>query len=87
MELIDFDCAALNGEYAEGHTAKYASSTMFISPTPKRCPRDDLESLVYTMWFLAGCDSLRSDGYELLESKRRGEAKMKMMVSNEMFIL
>lgn len=60
---------------------------MFISPTPTRYERDDLESLVYTTWFLAGCDSLRSDGFELFQSKRKGEAKTKMMVSEEMLFL
>lgn len=72
----NFDC-----EYACGHTAKYASSSIFTSPPSKRYERYDLESLVYTTWFRAGCDSLRSDDYELFQSKTKGEAKTKMMVS------
>lgn len=80
----DFDCAVLKGEYSYDYTAKYASSSMFMSSIPKRYERDDLESLIYTIWYLVGCDSLGYDGNELLQSKQKGEAKAKMVVSGEM---
>lgn len=58
-----------------------------MSSMPTRYERDDLESLIYTIWYLVGCDSLGYDGNELLESKRKGAAKAKMMVSGEMLFL
>ncbi|XP_031638147.1 casein kinase I-like [Contarinia nasturtii] len=48
----DFDQSSLNGEKSLGNTPLFASANYFANKT--RHPRDDLESLVYTIWFLAG---------------------------------
>lgn len=49
----DFDLATLNcNTWFEGHTPRFASMNFY--ETKPRYPMDDIESLIYSMWFIAG---------------------------------
>lgn len=83
----DFDAAALNGETRFQGTRMFASSTTFdqrVEAVGIRQPMDDLESLIYTIWYVDGVPMGRAfgrdfpEGYALLKSKKAGQAESRM---------
>lgn len=83
----DFNVATANGASGQGHSAWFASSKFYLNQT--RHPMDDLESLVFSLWYVAGVQwdkpsllSLRRpEGLTLAECKINGTAHKKMTVS------
>lgn len=89
--LSDFDLATVNGDPQNGCTLKFASRNLFANKS--RSAIDDLESLVYSMSFLAGVpfeparnheqfpDGL-PEGYVLFENLKKGKkfARSRIMV-------
>lgn len=78
----DFDVSSLNGAAFWCYSQLFASSSKFEFKV--RYAMDDLESLVYTMWYVAGfpMDPKKPEGSNLADFKKRGdaEAKAEMMV-------
>lgn len=77
---IDFDLATSNGEQIPGSTAMWASSGYYAKK--KRTSMDDLESLVFSMWYVAGVRvGPEPEGSVLCECKKRDTAEARMQVS------
>lgn len=75
--LTDFDLAAVNGVQNDGHTPMFASRNLFAKQS--RCPMSDLESLVYSISYLAGVplsldmnDEILPEGYVLFQNLKKG---------------
>lgn len=83
QKYADFDIATLNGAYTNDGTLKYASSR-YHDGKKQRYELDDLESLMYTMWELAGCIGYKPYGLGLLQSKNENRVKSKVMVSKNL---
>lgn len=90
---IDFNLSAEgDGECDRGGcTLWFASSGLYSCR--KRTPMDDLESLVFSLWFAAGIerdkvalfsDERTPEGQTLAICKKKGTAKSKMIVRYEM---
>lgn len=59
---LDFDISTIGDERTKHATQMYASSNFFENKEdPQRSSKDDLESLVYTMWSIAG---IKRDPYQ-----------------------
>lgn len=58
---LDFDMASLNGESNSGCTELFASSRKWENQS--RNAMDDLESLVYSIWYIEGINSWQPDGF------------------------
>lgn len=67
------------GTQGDGYTYDYASSNRFAGLD--RCSMDDLESLIFTMWHVAGFDFPEPYGKLLLEQKENQEAVSWVAVS------
>lgn len=83
---LDFDAATLNGKQTTMSTTMYASSEFYADR--KRYEIDDLESLVFSMWYVAGVpiglpfiNGEEPEGYVLCECKKMGKAEARMQVS------
>lgn len=78
----DFDVSTLNGKAFWCYSSMFSSSSKYALKT--RFAIDDLESLVYTMWYVAGfpMDPKKPEGSNLADFKNKGdaEAKAEMMV-------
>lgn len=85
---IDFDQATLNGKQNMGNTAMWASSGYYGGKN--RTAVDDLESLTFSMWYVAGVPVGRAfvgneqpEGFILSELKKTGKAEARMNVSRD----
>lgn len=83
----DFDASTLNGNQNEYGTALYASKNYWLEKP--RTAMDDLESLLYTMWSVAGVpvggpDGNYPEGIEYLDRYLKYTADAWMMVCNEL---
>lgn len=87
---IDFNVASKDHQnYDAGHCSfPFASSGLYSQKI--RTPMDDLESLVFSLWFVAGIEwdkhillpmERTPEGKTLAECKKNGNAKAKMIVS------
>ncbi|XP_031637196.1 tyrosine-protein kinase Lyn-like [Contarinia nasturtii] len=88
--ISDFNLATINGAQNKGKTLLFASANFFADKS--RFAMDDLESLIYSLWYLAGVpldpnhnhqllfESL-PEGYALFENRKKGKtyAKSKLM--------
>lgn len=88
--------ASVNGSDDEGGTFKYAASSLFARK--KRTAKSDLESLVYSLWSLAGLPEEKCgedevlfdmfdfipEGYTFAQNLMKGKryAREQFMVSN-----
>lgn len=85
---LDFDLSTLNGEQNWGHTPTFASIGYY--QIQDRHEMDDLESLIFSIWYIAGVPMCRSDdygnpeGYVLYKCLENGneQAESKMRVCN-----
>lgn len=82
---LDFDLSALKGREDDDSfaTELFASSNYFQNED--RHPMDDIQSLVFSMWYVAGIPMSRSpneepEGSILSDCIENGEAKSRMMV-------
>lgn len=78
---LDFDLSTLNGTQNEGHTTLFASSNFYLEKD--RMPMDDLESLVYSIWYIADVPMVRDWADEKTEgvllskcNKRQANARI-----------
>lgn len=92
---IDFDLSTVNGEQNTASTRLFASASFFANQS--RFAKDDLESLVYSLWFLAGVPMDRMEnpksffppfvpkpqGQTFFENRKKGMkyARSQLMVS------
>lgn len=82
--LADFDLSTLIDMQNEGHTPMFASKNFYIEKA--RSPMDDLESLTYTMWYIADVPMVRDweskefEGF-LLSKCNKKQAIARMQVS------
>lgn len=83
---IDFDVASLNVHQNWGHTKKFASTAFY--EIRDRYPIDDMESLVFSMWYIAGIPigisnifGKRTEGEVLMKMKRAGKGRERVLVS------
>lgn len=88
--FLDFDQANLNDEQRGGHTPMFASSNWY--GLQNRYPMDDLQSLVFSIWYVADIPMSRSsneqaEGSILLDNLLEGTAKSKMMVCNKNYVM
>lgn len=81
----DFDWAALDFGQTLGESPVFASRNFCMGLD--RYPMDDLESLVYTMWYVTGVPMARtlendaeSEGCELSRCRTKVAAEQRMMV-------
>lgn len=76
----DFDLATLNGQQHKGNSIFFASSNFFAGKN--RSSIDDIESLIFSMWYIAGISGESSipEGLVLFECKQNGKAEAKMKV-------
>lgn len=81
-EILDFDASTMNGIEGLSWTPKYGSSNKFAHLD--RCAMDDLESLIYSMWFVVGIEFSEPYGSLLLKQKRQHKAESWVKVSTEM---
>lgn len=82
VDQLDFGIATLHGAQNFLFTPRFASSGVHMRPIA-RYPIDDLESLVYTIWYIAGVPMVSSGEYEgfgLFQSYKDGTAKSRLMV-------
>lgn len=87
---LDFDGASLNGGQSDISTPMYASSEFYAKRN--RNAIDDMESLVFSMWYVAGVpvgqefvNGEQPEGYVLCECKKTGKAEARMQVSTNNF--
>lgn len=87
FEKLDFRLAATNGILDPGgFTKQFASSNVFAKQD--RCAMDDMESLLFTIWYVAGVPQDRKfyigprqpEGLVLYNGYRNGKANDKMLV-------
>lgn len=83
---LDFDYATLDFGQTIGHSPIFASQNFYKELS--RYPMDDLESLVYSMWYVSGIHMVRileneaeSEGCMLSRCIGKDAAKERMMVS------
>lgn len=76
---LDFDLSTLNETEGEGYTYNYASSNIFAKID--RCAMDDLETLVFSMWHVAGFDFAEPFGSLLMQHKINNTATSWVKVS------
>lgn len=86
--LIDFDLATIKKQQTKGFTPLFASSNFYAERN--RTAMDDLQSLVFTIWYVSGMPidpSYDPEGMVLLGCEEKGliEAKSKILVSSEYF--
>lgn len=95
LKNADFDISTVGDERNKHATQMYASLNFFKNPDdPHRTSKDDLESLVYSMWAIAGIerdryegrsgsmDARKPEGFSLLNSLDREGAAARLVVSN-----
>lgn len=77
----DFDLASFENQQLWGGTKLFASSNWFATPRRNRHQIDDLESLIFSIWHVAGVpgDGV-PEGLVLSECKVNGTAEAKMKV-------
>lgn len=87
----DFNTATFFGHKAAGYTPKFVSSNHYLNENHGiMYPKDDLESLIFSLWYIAGvpmdrpsfsiyCEPL---GKTLAECKKNGNVEEKILVSN-----
>lgn len=98
LENIDFDISTIGAERTKHATAMFGSMNYFKNPDdPHRTAMDDLESLVYSMWFIAGVerdryegksgqlDARTPEGLSLFASIKKEGPAAKFVVSNLIF--
>lgn len=79
----DFDLSTIGSSQTEAHTKMFASSGFYANEDDTPCTRgavDDIESLVYSMWYVAGIPVGRPyfadekpEGMVLAQCKRKDE--------------
>lgn len=77
----DFDSASFDDKQHRGFTARFASSNFFAKKP--RHQIDDLESLVFSIWYIAGVlggPKPVPEGFVLSKCKKNGTAEAKMRV-------
>lgn len=82
----DFDLGTLNGDQNKAHTSKFAS--MGFHEGRERSAMDDFQSLVLSIWHVAGIElggssdgSGEPEGFVLSEKGKIGEAESRVKVS------
>lgn len=81
FSVLDFDMATLNGKHHFGNTEMFSSSGFFRKQ--HRYPIDDFESLVFSIWNIAGIpmdSSGKPDGLILAECTKIEDAEKFMKV-------
>lgn len=81
--VSDFDKAEVNGRRTIDHSKVFASTGFHEGRD--RFAQDDLESLVYSMWYIAGIplgeSNEESEGRVLLKAIKAGNAVQRVLVS------
>lgn len=98
LKNTDFDISTIGDERTKCATPMYASLNYFKNRNdPHRTSKDDLESLVYTMWSIAGVkrdryegessstDARIPEGLSIFISLQKEGAAGKYVVSNLIF--
>lgn len=80
----DFNLATPIGIQGGGYTYDYTSSNRYEGAD--RCSMDDLESLIFTMWHVAGFDFSETYGELLVEQKKKEKAISWVTVSETISI-
>lgn len=82
----DFDKAALNGKRTIDHSKVFASSGFYEGRD--RYALDDMESLIFSMWYIAGIplgekneNVKQSEGRVLLKAFQAGKGTERVLVS------
>lgn len=78
-----------DAQYPSGYNTMFCSSS--IPANRFRYAIDDLESLVYSIWYVAGVpmdkslinNSFEPEGFIMYQSEKRGEVREKMKVSSK----
>lgn len=80
---LDFDMATTDGSQHRGNTDKFASSGFFRNQD--RYAMDDLESLIFSMWDIAGVPLVGNKPYgrTLSEYTKKQDAEAKVKVCQE----